>query len=537
VRALAGTIALARLALRRDRIRLLAWILLASGIVAGTASSIRALYTTLAERQQYAATVGANPASAVLGGPGFGLPNLGGIVVAEMGSTLLSVVALAGMLLVVRYTRTEEQTGRAELLGSAATGRQARLAAALLAVGGAELVIGIATSAILIGYGLPVAGSVAFGLALTGAGWVFAGVAAVAAQTVENARAAGGSAAAVFGIAFTLRAVGDASGAAHAGSNLSNLAWLSPIGWVMEVRAYGGERWWVLGMLLAAAVALAAAAAALSTRRDVGAGLVAARPGRPEAGRALASAWALAWRLQRGGLIGWTVGTAVGAGVFGAIAHDIQSIAGANAGASRVFAELGGPGRLVDSYLAWVLGLAGVAAAAFEVGAVLRLRSEESGLRAEQVLATAVTRWRWAASHLATAGLGMLSVLLVSGLAVGLVHGLRGGDVSHELPRILAGALVQVPAALVLAGLAMALFGVVPRLSGTAWPAVVAALVIGQLGGLLRLNRWLMDISPFTQVPRVPGHEVTAAPLVWLTAVATLLVAAGLIRFRRRDIA
>lgn len=180
--ALAGTRALAGLALRRDRIILLAWVLLAAGVVASTASSIRGLYTTLAERQQYAATVGANPASAVLGGPGFGLPNLGGIIVAEMGSVLLALIALAGILLVVRYTRTEEETGRAELLGSAAVGRQACLAAALLVVGGVELLMGIATSALLIGYGLPVAGSVALGLAVTGAGWVFAGVAAVAAQ-------------------------------------------------------------------------------------------------------------------------------------------------------------------------------------------------------------------------------------------------------------------------------------------------------------------------------------------------------------------
>jgi ABC-2 type transport system permease protein len=536
VKALAGTRALAGLAVRRDRIGLLAWVLLAAGLVAGTASSIRALYTTPAERQQYAGTVGANPASAVLGGPGFGLPGLGGTVVAEVGSTLLALVALAGILLVVRHTRTEEETGRAELVGSAAVGRQSRLAAALLVVGGAELAIGIATGTLLIGYGLPVAGSVAFGLAVTGAGWVFAGVAAVAAQVVEHARTAGGSAAAVFGLAFILRAVGDASAAAHAGSPLSNLSWLSPLGWAQQVRAYGAERWWVLGLLVAVAVALGVAAAALGRRRDVGAGLIPARPGRSEARPSLAGAGALAWRLQRGGLIGWTAGVAVGAGVFGAIAHDIRDAVGANAGAARVLADLGGSGTLVDSYLAWVLGLTGVAAAAFGVGAVLRLRSEETGLHAEPLLATAVTRWRWAASHLATAGLGIVALLLVSGLAVGLVHGLRGGDVAHELPRILVGALVQVPAALVLAGLAMALFGVAPRFTSAAWLAVLAALLIGQLGSLLGLDRSLMDVSPFTHVPRMPGHVVTAAPLIWLLGTAVVLAAAGLVQLRRRDI-
>jgi len=536
VTALAGTGRLAALALRRDRITLLAWGLLAAGVVASTASSIRGLYTTLAERQQYAATVAADPASAVLGGPGFGLPNLGGIVVAEMGSTLLALVALAGVLLVVRHTRTEEETGRAELVGSAAVGRQARLAAALLVVGGVELAIGLATAGLLVAFRLPVAGSVAFGLAVAGTGWVFAGMAAVAAQVVEHSRTAGGSAAALFGLAFILRAVGDSSAAAHAGGPLPNLSWLSPVGWALQVRPYGGERWWVLGLLLTAAAALAAGAIVLGTRRDVGAGLIAARAGRLEARPGLSSAWALAWRLQRGGLIGWTLGVAVGAGVFGAIAHDIRDMVGANPQAARVFAELGGSGTLVDSYLAWVLGLTGIAAAAFGTGAVLRLRSEETGVRAEPVLATGVTRWTWAASHLALAGLGIVALLLTSGLVAGLVHGLREGDMGHELARIVAGALVQVPPALVLAGLAMAVFGIVPRLSGAAWLAVLAALLIGQLGGLLRLDRRLLDLSPFTHVPRVLGHAVTAAPLIWLLVVAALLAAAGLTRFRRRDL-
>src|SRR5262249_59554764 len=116
----------------------------AGGVVASTASSIRGLYTTLAERQQYAATVGATPASAVLGGPGFGLPNLGGIIVAEMGSVLLALVAVAGILLVVRYTRTEEETGRAELLGPAALGPPARPAWAPLLLGRPRPGVGIA---------------------------------------------------------------------------------------------------------------------------------------------------------------------------------------------------------------------------------------------------------------------------------------------------------------------------------------------------------------------------------------------------------
>ena len=98
---LTGTLTLAGLALRRDRIKLLLWVLLAAGLVAGTASSIKGLYVTLAQRQHYAVALEANPASAVLGDPGFGLSTLGGITVAEVDRTLLALVALASILLVV----------------------------------------------------------------------------------------------------------------------------------------------------------------------------------------------------------------------------------------------------------------------------------------------------------------------------------------------------------------------------------------------------------------------------------------------------
>jgi ABC-2 type transport system permease protein len=53
---------------------------------------------------------------------------------------------------------------------------------------------------------------------------------------------------------------------------------------------------------------------------------------------------------------------------------------------------------------------------------------------------------------------------------------------------------------------------------------------------MLKLDQLVMDLSPFTHVPTVPGGEVTLTPLVWLTATALLLTAAGLAGLRRRDI-
>jgi ABC-2 type transport system permease protein len=55
-------------------------------------------------------------------------------------------------------------------------------------------------------------------------------------------------------------------------------------------------------------------------------------------------------------------------------------------------------------------------------------------------------------------------------------------------------------------------------------------------GPLLRLPQWVMDISPFTHVPKLPGATVHAAPLLWLTLAAAILAGAGLAALRQRDV-
>jgi ABC-2 type transport system permease protein len=175
-------------------------------------------------------------------------------------------------------------------------------------------------------------------------------------------------------------------------------------------------------------------------------------------------------------------------------------------------------------------------AAGYAIQATLRLRAEEEGLRAELVLATAVGRLQWATSHLLFGLLGPTVALAAAGLAEGLAYGLVGGNIGRELPRMLAGALVQLPAVLVLSGIAMALFGLLPRLTPVSWAALGLSAFVVLLGPLLRLDQWLLDLAPFSHIPKVPGAEVAAAPLAWLPAVTAVLVAAGLAGFRRRDL-
>ena len=82
----------------------------------------------------------------------------------------------------------------------------------------------------------------------------------------------------------------------------------------------------------------------------------------------------------------------------------------------------------------------------------------------------------------------------------------------------------------------MALFGWLPRFTALAWAALLVALLLGQLGQLLQLPQWLMDVSPYTHIPLVPTQDVRWTPLIVLTLIAFGLIAAGIVGFRRRDV-
>lgn len=525
---LTGTTALARLALRQDRLRLPVWLLLIIVMVGSTVAGFIELFPTDAARVAYAAGLAVNPALVAIQGPVFGT-SLGALVAARVLTIAAVLIALFNVLTVIRHTRAEEEAGRRELLGATVVGRQAGLAAALAVVIGADAVLAVAVTAVLLGSGLPLGGSAALGLALGSIGAVFAAVAAVAAQLTEGARAAAGLGLGALGVAFVLRAAGDA------GDNPS-MSWSSPLGWAAMVRPYTGERWWVLGLAAVVAAALMTAAAALSARRDLAAGVFPPRPGAATATRGLAGPFGLAWRLHRGTLLGWVVAFVLAGAAFGGIAQGVGAVLESSPDVVEVLRQLGGPGGIVDVFLAAEFGILGLLASAYAIAAALRLRSEEVDGRAETVLATAVGRARWATGHLLVALLGPAVLLLGAGLAAGLVHGAATGDVAGQVPRLVAGALAQLPAVWVLVGIALALFGVLPRLAVGAWAVLVVFLLFGQLGQILRLDQWLLDLSPFTHLPRSLGGDLALTPLLWMVVIAAALSGVGLMGLRRRDV-
>ncbi|REF37711.1 ABC transporter permease [Thermasporomyces composti] len=525
----AGTLALLRLYLRLDRVRIPVWTAAVGLLVAGSVASMEEIYSTPESLQARAALM-ANPSAVMMTGPAFGLDNytFGAMVANELSLYLLLAAAIMSILLVVRHTRADEEAGRLEILRALPVGRFAPATAAALTVTLANLLVGAALVVALVGTGMEAASSLAMGVGTALTGLVFGAVAVVTAQLTEHSRAATGMALATLGTAFLVRAVGDVID--NQGSWLS---WFSPLAWAQQTRMYVDLRWWPLALSAMTVVVLLAVAVALSQRRDLGAGLRKGRPGPAEATRTLLSPVGLARRLLRGAFLGWALGTFAFALACGSMATSLED-------AVVEIPELGewiavDLDDLTSSFAASMLSFVAVALLAFAVSAVLRLRTEEEAGRVEAVLVTGSSRLGFLGGWLGCVAVQTLLMAVLTGLGLGLGMWAVTGDVAW-VGRLATGALAYLPATYLVAAVAVALYGSAPRWATVTWLPVIWVAFTLFLGTLLDLPSWAMDLSPFTHTPLVPSADVEAAPLLAMAGLALLLTVVGFVTYRRRDI-
>jgi ABC-2 type transport system permease protein len=529
---LTATGTLLRFALRRDRVRTVVWAGSVALLFLYAATALDAVYPAAADRQVRAQLV-SSPAAIMMSGPGYGLEDytLGAMVANEFTLWAIVAVAIMNVLLVVRHTRAEEESGRSELVRAGVVGRHAPATAALLLAVVTDALIAVLSGLVLVAAGLAVVDSFALGLAVGVTGLAFAAVAVVTSQLTEHARTASGLALAVLGAAYLLRAVGDVE-QAHG----SWVSWLSPIAWGQQIRAFVDLRWWPLALSLALVAVLLLAGSALAARRDVGAGLLPPRAGPAEARASLRGPFALAWRQQRGSVAAWGVGVGLMAYASGTFADSVSEMVDELAATNPTILEMFGDADMVAGFVGVMTVFLALAVGGNAVASALRARSEEASGRLEPVLATATGRTRWLGGQLAVTALGAVALLLVAGLALGL-GAASVGVTDPGLGEYVLAALVYLPAVLALVGLVWLFLGWRPRLAGLAWVVLVWAFVVGMFGGLLDLPDAVMGFSPYWHVPRLPADQVDAGGLAALSAVALALLVLGFAGFRRRDVA
>lgn len=511
---------LLKLALRRDRVRLSVWLAVLTLMMVYAPNAIRLAYP--GEEQRLArVNLLKTPAGMMLGGPMFGVneTDLGVMMANELTLTLTIATSILAILTVIRHTRAEEENGSAELVLSSVVGRYARTAAALTLVGGLNAVLALTMTLAMASTGFAVVDTAAMCLGITGVATVFGAVAAVTAQIWRQARTASGAALATLAVAALVRGAGDVID--NSGSALS---WLSPIAWAQQMRPFVDLRWWPFGLLVILAAGLMALAAGLESRRQYDAGTIGATGEKPDA-RAITGPLRLHLALQRGQTIGWAVGLFAAGLVFGSMTKALLDAAETNELIARLLSTTGNDGiyTTMTQFLA-------AAASAYVVSAVLRVYADEQNGLGEPVLAGAVSRWRWLLGAVGSALAGAAFLMFCAGLGNGLGAGLTLGE-PGTIVRLTLAALAYLPALAVVA--AIAALAVALRAPWIAWLAVTFVITALYLGALLRLPRWLIELSPVGQTT-VPSDFPALALIVMLVIATALAATAGWI-YRNRD--
>lgn len=525
---LTGTRHLLRLVLRRDRLRLPLWVAGLGGMIVASALAVPPFYDTPEKIAGYARAVGSSPVSYLMSGRQAAIDTIGGIVANEISQVAQLGICLMVMFLVVRHTRAEEESGRAELLRSAVIGRHAATLTGLLYGVSAALLIGSLTTASMLAAGLDGVGSVTYGVGLTLLGLCYVAVSLVAVQLSTSARGALGLAGMMIAIGYVVRGVGAMQDTA--------LVWASPFGWAQRMDAFGAEQWWPALLLVTTTAALLALAAWLTIHRDFGGGVLQARPGRARSSALLGTPLGLTFRLQRSLLTGWAIGlTALGI-LYGAVIPTIPDLVASNPDIGQAIGvSAGAEQALIDAFLGYIFLFMAVMTTGFAVASVLKLHGEEDSGRAETILATRVTRTSWAGATAVVTGLGtlLLSLLMSLGLATG--YGLGMGEWDRVAAQV-GGQLGYLPGVLVVAAVTLALVGLRPGWAMMAWGAVAFVFFQVLLGELLRLPEWIDGISPFWHLSQLPIETFDALPVVAELTLAGALVLLGLWGYRRRDV-
>jgi ABC-2 type transport system permease protein len=314
------------------------------------------------------------------------------------------------------------------------------------------------------------------------------------------------------------------------------IGWLSAYGWMDQLRPFGDNNVGVLAVYVVVSATLIGTAVALRARRDMGAALltkerdVRARP------LLLKTPIRFAWRLTWGVLLAWALGTASYSFFMGSLMKSMGEVL-ADDPAYEQYLELLGLTREdvtigMVAFMAVIVGLVISLYAAWRIGAV---RAEEDAERAEHLLTRPLARGRWLGGHLV---LGLLSVVLlvvVNGLSMWLGGAITDAGVSAS--DAVSAAANSLPVILLFGGLAVAMFGLAPRLT-IAVPVggVVVSYILSFIGPALDFPGWLTGISPFYHLALVPVQDYALTQGLVMTALALGATAVGWTAFGRRDL-
>jgi ABC-2 type transport system permease protein len=529
-----GARTIARLIYRQQRRGAIAWGSVFGLFVWVSAYGYASAYPTAKDRASIMKTLGSNKGIRALFGPARALDTVNGFTAWRCAMLFATIGAVWGLLLATKVARGEEDEGRAELLFAGPVTRRSGLIGQLLGLAATVGVLFVTVAAWFVSVGVlgdyfSVTAALWFAVVACAGAALFVAVGAMTAQLASSRRVAAAVAGAALGTSFVVRAIAESVDGAHW------LAWASPFGWVDKAIPLTGTNAPPMLPVIAVVAACLAATLALAARRDLGAGIWSARDVAEPKVALLRSPVLLGVRLTRGVAIGWMLGIAMFAAVFGVVSTAVSDSFGDNKSVSDMFARLGAEisakGYVGLTFI--MLGaLLGFTAATF-LGSC---REEESTGRLELLSAGPLRRGRWFTGRMAVAAAWICVLGFTAGIGGWLGVAVSGGSISFG--EMLFAGLNTVPPGLLVLGLGAAAYGFAPRSGVAVAYAIVAwSFLIEMVGALVNLNHFVLDTSVIHHLAAAPAVDPRWSGAVAMIGVGLVCAVVGAVALQRRDIA
>jgi polyether ionophore transport system permease protein len=521
--------ALARRMFRDARIRTIAFAYAFAAYSYVQPAGFRSTYPTLADRIGFAHSFAGNSAIRLFYGYPYDPVTIGGYSAWRVGGTLAIAAAVFGVLAAVQALRTDEDTGRMELILAAPVTRSSVFLTAMAAIAVGLVLLWFAATVGYIAGGLPAGSSAFLALSTVSVAAVFVGIGAVISEVSPMRRIARELGSGIVAVFLLLRLIADTA------TGASWLRWATPLGWAEEMRPFTGSHPAPLALFVVATALLLALAARIGAGRDVGTGILPTRDSAAARLQLLSSPVGQALRTERNSLLIWGSCVAAFGVILGMIAPSIKA-AGITKSIRQELAKLGS-GSIVTptGYIAFVFIFFILAATLFVCAQISAVRQEESEEQLATLLALPVGRVQWLGGRLLLAAGAAAGLALIAGLVTWAGASAQGVHIS--LAKMLEASANCLPISLMFLGLAALAYALVPRASsGISYGLVTLAFVWYLVGSVTGVPKWLVDATPFAHIGFVPTQPFRVVAMLVMLAIGAVATAGALAVFRRRDL-
>lgn len=430
---------------------------------------------------------------------------------------------------VVSHTRKEEDHGLTELVRSFQVGRQANSFAVIVEILIINILLGLFVGMVMTSFGadtISTEGSFLFGASIGVSGILGAVIALFMAQIMPTSSGATGSSLGIIGLLYILRA----------GTDVSNVdfSMINPMGWTYLTYPFTENNWLPLVLAVVFSIIMVIIAFVLEGHRDMGAGYLPEREGRPVAKKSLLSVPGLFIKLNKGVMISWLIAFVIMGVAYGSIYGDMQAFLESNEMMSQMFTLAGV--SIEESFTGTIMMVMIGLVSILPIAVVNKLFSEEVRLHLSQLYSTKVTRAKlyWTSIIIAIIA-GVVGILLASGSLGGTAIYAMDGKSSMDMGDFFTAGYNFLPCVLFFTGLAALALGWTPRLGKAIYVYLAYSFMLNYFDGFLDLPKWFSKTAVSSWIPLMPVNEFDGATFIIITIISVALIIFGYIGYSKRD--